>query len=220
MFVTENLITNFKGTQHKKYIFQSYGSACHLLVLNICTKLYEYILQFKSYRADTILSQKLLRTKFKGDLCSACPPMLVNIYIKFHEDILSCFQVTEGTRFCDRQTDRQQTGQKQYCLPTLKGGDIIILKYPPYQVYCPQYATASSAANATDSPHILQAKWIRLQLKFWQWIFHLFWAESVVRCGENGRSLRKTPDHPQAELGLSHVTRARLKPTVVRWQVI
>ena len=26
----------------------------------------------------------------------------------------------------------------------------------------------------------------------------------------------KTPDHPQAELGLSHVTRARLGPTAVR----
>ena len=26
----------------------------------------------------------------------------------------------------------------------------------------------------------------------------------------------KPPDHPQAELGLSHVTRARLKPTAVK----
>ena len=31
--------------------------------------------------------------------------MLVNIYMKFHEDILNGFQVTERTRFCDRQTD-------------------------------------------------------------------------------------------------------------------
>ena len=31
--------------------------------------------------------------------------MLVNIYMKFHEDIFNGFQVTERTRFCDRQTD-------------------------------------------------------------------------------------------------------------------
>ena len=30
----------------------------------------------------------------------------------------------------------------------------------------------------------------------------------------------KPPNHLQAEPGLSHVTRARLEPTVVRWQVI
>ena len=33
--------------------------------------------------------------------------MLVNIYIKFHEDILDGFQVTELTRFCDGRTDRR-----------------------------------------------------------------------------------------------------------------
>ena len=31
--------------------------------------------------------------------------MLVNIYMKFHEDILYGFQVTERARFCDGQTD-------------------------------------------------------------------------------------------------------------------
>ena len=29
-----------------------------------------------------------------------------------------------------------------------------------------------------------------------------------------GDSQEKTPDHPQAELGLSHVPRARFEPTV------
>ena len=32
-------------------------------------------------------------------------------------------------------------------------------------------------------------------------LFHSFWAESIVRWGENGRS----PDHLQAEVGLSHM---------------
>ena len=36
-------------------------------------------------------------------LCTS--PMLVNICMKFHEDILNGFQVTEWTWFCDRQTD-------------------------------------------------------------------------------------------------------------------
>ena len=61
-------------------------------------------------------------------LSSARRQMLVNICMKFHEDILNSFQVTERTRFCEgqthRRTDRQITGQIQ-CLPTLKGGDII-----------------------------------------------------------------------------------------------
>ena len=31
--------------------------------------------------------------------------------MKFHEDILNGFQVTEQTRFCDGCTDRQMEGQ-------------------------------------------------------------------------------------------------------------
>ena len=33
---------------------------------------------------------------------------------------------------------------------------------------------------------------------------------------KTGDPQEKTPDHPQAELGLTHVTQARLEPTVVR----
>ena len=43
--------------------------------------------------------------------------MLVNICMKFHEDILNGFQVTEQTQFCDGQTDGwtdRRPGQKQY----------------------------------------------------------------------------------------------------------
>ena len=58
--------------------------------------------------------------------------MLIDICIKFREYSLSGFQVIERTQFVtDRQTDRQTDGQtdargKTICLPTLKGGDIII----------------------------------------------------------------------------------------------
>ena len=47
--------------------------------------------------------------------------MLANISMKFDEDTLKAFQVTERKWFCDRQT----TSVKTICLPTLKGGDLI-----------------------------------------------------------------------------------------------
>ena len=70
--------------------------------------------------------------------------MLINICIRYREYSLRGFQVIERTRFVtDRQTDGQTDGQtdrrtdrqtdrrtdargKTICLPTLKGGDIII----------------------------------------------------------------------------------------------
>ena len=52
--------------------------------------------------------------------------MLIDICMKFCEDSLRGFQVTERTRFVtDRQTDGQTDALgKTICLPTLKGGDI------------------------------------------------------------------------------------------------
>ena len=47
--------------------------------------------------------------------------MLIDICMKFREESLRGFQVTERTRFV---TDRRTEG-KTICLPTLKGGDII-----------------------------------------------------------------------------------------------
>ena len=53
--------------------------------------------------------------------------MLVDICMKFREDSLRDFQVTERTRFVtDRQTDKQTDRRtdargKTICLPTLKG---------------------------------------------------------------------------------------------------
>ena len=59
-------------------------------------------------------------------LHSARRLMLIDICMKFCEDSLRGFQVTERTRFLtDRQTDARR---KTICFPTLKGGDIIFLK--------------------------------------------------------------------------------------------
>ena len=41
--------------------------------------------------------------------------MLVNIYMKFHEDILNGFEVTERTRFCEGQKDRPTDGRTDDC---------------------------------------------------------------------------------------------------------
>ena len=61
-------------------------------------------------------------------LHSARRLMLIDICMKFPEDSLRGFQVTERTQFVtDRQTDRQTDARgKTICLPTLKGGDIIL----------------------------------------------------------------------------------------------
>ena len=60
-------------------------------------------------------------------LHSARRLMVIDICMKFREDSLRGFQVTERTRIVtDRQTDGQTDARgKTICLPTLKGGDII-----------------------------------------------------------------------------------------------
>ena len=58
-------------------------------------------------------------------LHSARRLMLINICMKFLEDSLRGFQVTEQTRFVtDSQTDARG---KTICLPALMGGDIITM---------------------------------------------------------------------------------------------
>ena len=39
-------------------------------------------------------------------LCSACHLMLIDIYMKFVEDILNRFQVKEWTRFCEGHSSK------------------------------------------------------------------------------------------------------------------
>ena len=54
-------------------------------------------------------------------LHSACRLKLIDICMKFREDSLRGFQVTERTRFVtDRRTEARG---KTICLPTLKGGE-------------------------------------------------------------------------------------------------
>ena len=76
-------------------------------------KFYEYISNsLKVKLVDTILSrtcyiiqrdvtQKVSIQELQF-LCSACQLMLVNICMKFHEDILNGFKLTEWTWFCHR----------------------------------------------------------------------------------------------------------------------
>ena len=56
-------------------------------------------------------------------LRSARRLMLIDICMKFREDSLRGFQVTERTRFVtDRRTDRRTDARgKTICLPTLRG---------------------------------------------------------------------------------------------------
>ena len=66
-------------------------------------------------------------------LWSACHLIMLYISMKFHENILSCFQVTEWTRLhdggIDGQTDRLTDNQaKNNKSPPLSGGDIRIKK--------------------------------------------------------------------------------------------
>ena len=56
-------------------------------------------------------------------LRSAPRLLLIDIYMKFREYSLNVFQIIERTRVW--QTDRRPE-EKTICLPTLKGGDVIM----------------------------------------------------------------------------------------------
>ena len=54
--------------------------------------------------------------------------MLIDIYMKFHEDSLNSFQVIGWTRFCDKQTDIQTDAQgKNNMSPYPKVGRQILM---------------------------------------------------------------------------------------------
>ena len=75
------------------------------------------------------------------------------------------------------------------------------------------WCTANYAASPNPNPRIC------FYLDFTasqDYFIHFQPSQSVAKMGD---PLEKTPDHPQAENGLSHMTWARLKPTV-RWQAI
>ena len=97
-------------------------SARHLMLTDIYMQLLEDILNRFQVTEQTWLcdgqSSKGNNSKsiMQGlwFLHSAHHLMLIDIYMKFHEDSLNVFQVIEGTRFCDRQMDRQMPWEKQY----------------------------------------------------------------------------------------------------------
>ena len=77
------------------------------------TRPYHKIYYFQFQRAIT----PKIRNPELRFLCSAHCLMFLYICVKFHENISNGFRVTERTRFCYRQTDRQtddrRPGQKQ-----------------------------------------------------------------------------------------------------------
>ena len=93
------------------------------MLVNISMKFHEVILNgFKIIERTRFCHRNCYLQSSKGHnskiyiqglwfLLSAHRPMLVNISMKFHKDILNGFQVTEQTRFCDGGTDRQTDGQ-------------------------------------------------------------------------------------------------------------
>ena len=89
-------------------------SACHLLVLNICMKFYEYILNSSkviertrfchgtaNYKLQRDVSQKI-HIQESWFLHFACLPLVLNICMKFYEYILNISKVIERTRFLSR----------------------------------------------------------------------------------------------------------------------
>ena len=87
-------------------------SACHLLVLNICMKFYEYISNSSkvivltwfchgtaNYQLQRDVTQKI-HIQELWFLHSACHLLVLNICMKFHEYILNISKVTEWTQFC------------------------------------------------------------------------------------------------------------------------
>ena len=73
-------------------------------------------------------------------LHSARRLMLIDICMKFHEDSLRGFQVTERTRFVtdrrtDRRTDGQTPGEKQYVSQPFGGRHNSKLLHGIYNIY-------------------------------------------------------------------------------------
>ena len=61
---------------------------------------HDFVTEIATNKVQRDITQKIFIQEL-WFLRSARRPMLVNIYMKVHEDILNGFQVTERTRFCD-----------------------------------------------------------------------------------------------------------------------
>ena len=110
------------------------------MLINICTKFHEGTLnglwvtertrpycKIYYFQLPRTTTPKICNPELQF-LLSACLLLLHYICVKFHENISNCFWITEWTRLCDRRMDGQTTQAKTICLPTLKGGDIIMYK--------------------------------------------------------------------------------------------
>ena len=110
-------------------------SAHPLMLVDICMKFHDASLYGLKVIRRTRLRQDLMGHKVPREitqqvlmqelpfLYSAHHLLLIDICMKYHEDSLRGFQVTERTQFV---TDSQPDARgKTICLPTLKEGDVI-----------------------------------------------------------------------------------------------
>ena len=110
-------------------------SACHLLVLNICMKFCEYILNsFKVYRADTNLSRNCYLKSSKGRNSKSINTKVM-VLVLCMSPYIGQYLYEVSWRYFERfsrhdfVTDRQTTHAKTICLSTLKEGDIMKSNY-------------------------------------------------------------------------------------------
>ena len=122
-----------KGYNSKKVSIQELWflrSACRLMLVNICMKFHEGILnvfwvteqtrpyhKIYNFQFQRAITPKIRNPELRFLRSARCLMLLYNC-VKFHENISNGFWVTERTWFCDRQTARGKT----ICLPTVRGG--------------------------------------------------------------------------------------------------
>ena len=105
-------------------------SARLFMVLNICVKIHENILNgFEVTERTRVCGKIAILQCSKSNnsnrmQCRVTVPdwahclILLNICMKFHENISNGFGVTERTRFCNRLTDYGRHGQKNTVQPS------------------------------------------------------------------------------------------------------
>ena len=112
--MVQQLIQSSTGNNSKLYIQELWflHSACHPMLVNISMKFHEDILNgLKVIERAQFCHRNCYLQSSKGHnskiyiqelwvLRSARRLMLVNISVKFYDDTLNGFQVTERTRFC------------------------------------------------------------------------------------------------------------------------
>ena len=62
---------------------------------------HEYVVEMAIFNVQRTITPKVYNPELRF-LCSARRLMVLNIYVKFHENILNSFEVTERTRVCGK----------------------------------------------------------------------------------------------------------------------